>query len=1688
MKKWLESIKLIVLAILIIVLVSLLILRKSTNIDIKKVVEAFQQSPAEDIHTSFFDLSSNYFDLTLEEIGSTPNIPPDDVILNIGGSFGDIDASQIPWDAENASLTLEQGIYGAVSQAASTAIFKKLYMVNQLQNPDSLPYDPNTNHYKYQDPLFQVNTNDPATGNAAKVGEDMLNYGMLAAMPMFMAYQIRELGPGSQSKKAIDALVNLQKVTEAGAKPPGLIGKTIGKLSGLPMDSLSIDERKALIALTESEYVTRFTLPITVAAEKLINSLLGGLQKIKFVGPAILKLSSGIMKLLKGIKAGVTAPFKLLGKVVSMAAESISKGIAQSIAAGGRVAKAADIAAKLTGVFLKAALNVVGKVMSGIMNALNLTGWIVYWIAYGISYLYGLSEAIATLVPTAGGSMVALIAAATACGTTSMLIFDLLYLVIIMPIVLGLTMSDVLTKAFSKVADSNGCCPDGYAPLNQMIPEWCSMLFQMIPIFGDLLGMFDPYICFGTSGQGIAYRHTLTLPKYLNYSHLTTFFLCWPEYDCSTGSVPIHGKTITSSTMDWNNNSDGYYTNLDDIITSINNHDYNKYRHTTMNWHSGTQRDYSYEYLMIDYRQNDPSTPPPVDARFFYADFTEPSMLVQMAQFYYNYASKDLVHNIDGTVSVQYISKINYVAASSLYSCDVMCEMVTVTYDPLNGTKYSEVISYDHDRRFYFNVNATNSPLPYWENTSNTTWKTLDDAYDRAMYNLNDRLHVDQNSNVSAEILLTAYIQKNESYQRFSDAATNLISNYSSNYPTGTAIDSPLVLSNYFISQFYTIYQGATSNYLSLFSNAGLPQPTYSDTFDTAVGQPNTPQGSSNAATIVESYLSTVVGCSNNLWRQHLTDRPPTNSNYFNKQYTVVGCTKLDQTASSAFESDVTIGEYDTRYKVDFNVRPYLQLCKTTQMNMFKCMDPSNLEIIIYNYYVKNPNKRIRSIKSIKAKGQNCCEYIWDEDDINADGTITASHKDVNTQLWYQMDLSSCTFCLPTSNTLVGSGNNITSSSPYKMVVNPPTVSSDPNYTYATTSLSYKSGFYNKPNFDANNYLTGFTFMSNIDYVPRYYPYTYDVLPDLVRPKKPIRVVYPQYIQSNLGNISNNTCTNPNTIKQFLLDYNNNITNTNKILRVVRGYTSDSSKCDYEVDVMYSNNTVQRKTMTFNMQPEIKEGFQQNSNNAEVYLINTQVTLDQAQSVCDNFGGSLATLSQMSNFASGASWSTGGWVADNSNTYNLSNGTVNLVATTPTNSNAVNCFGVKPRAFMNSNKIAPYNARQYYFETPYTFQNVYNSNGGLNIQYNTAQLDAPYSNGIGFDKAYMDVYNTSIVPNIMYYNNSLINNYTNNIQDMFNQTSQMKVALNSQNRLKGRDSNSTVKCSDPEIMERIIEQYNIDNTPSGRYNQNQNTMLYIFKAGTADDGRSCRVMFDNQLNQYIDYYNSDRSTANFLSNDGRPAFINVQMVEDPVANNVFKPVPNQVYSSVPAADPYIASQPLLDYPYASLVRTIPTVDINNSTLYMQVMRDYQQLLGHQLLSIDTMVRISPTTVDYKVTQRLVARYTYKGVKYATVSTAPWKDGVIRATYNYPIYYASGTATNNFTYSSGNFKLHVYGTPLTGIVQMDNTTSFYSNYLSHAQNISGSSSNASPLITNLPAGTYTTLNLPLSISIPPANAP
>lgn len=102
------------------------------------------------------------------------------------------------------------------------------------------------------------------------------------------------------------------------------------------------------------------------------------------------------------------------------------------------------------------------------------------------------------------------------------------------------------------------------------------------------------------------------------------------------------------------------------------------------------------------------------DVTIPYCDFSKPYMLDKMAQFYYANSLQNPVFNEDGTIQIQMITKFFGVIASSELSCDVVCSIDFISYEPITGANYSSYTgcSYPDDdmfkacsfcyRRFYF--------------------------------------------------------------------------------------------------------------------------------------------------------------------------------------------------------------------------------------------------------------------------------------------------------------------------------------------------------------------------------------------------------------------------------------------------------------------------------------------------------------------------------------------------------------------------------------------------------------------------------------------------------------------------------------------------------------------------------------------------------------------------------------------------------------------------------------------------------------------------------------------------------------------------------------------------------------------------------------------------------------------------
>ena len=1091
MKIFYKILNLIILGILLLTFILYISMEKMNEQTINDIKETFQVSTNDnDIHTAFFDLSYNYSKITESEKSQITQPPLDEVILDIGGAFGDFDASRIPWDAENRTYTPGQVLWGIVSQQASTVLFNKLHSVNQMSDIGKLPFNTEKNKFTHESPLFQTSATTEEEAKHLEVAEQVTN----------LAYPI--LAEALARGELLDTF-------KAGAQLVGGIVKGIVKLGvGAAVESAGL-----------------VFLMLNVLSRGRVQK--AATQGVRLTGVATKEVGKHSLKTLDTVsKAG-----SKLGNATKHIT-TVAKIMKQ----------------KASTAVIKAISKLIGKAMAKFI--LKVT------VGFAIT-LVSLSA-----IPIIGPTL------------------DAIYMITVMPLMMALQMSGVIDGALSKSADAEGCCPTGSVPLSDVLSgDAGEMIISNIPIIGDILSCFFPYMCSVTGTGALVYKKTLTAPKWLGYNWLSCFYLEWPEYNCRIGGVSaVNGKTFTGSGFDWNNGLgvSGQYTNLTSLAANPQD-----FYQTIRKFVNGKKDDSEKQYVV------------PLGQNFFYADFSESKMLIDMAKFYYSWASKTPIPNNDGTVTIEYIRKINYVIASSLYTCDVMCEMAAITYDSVTGENYSETVTFDRDRRFYYACNHSNNPPDHWEDygtspppVRNQGWRTLDDRYDLTIRDLNSCIHEPQfnNTKLDGSLLQTAYMQMLDASNRYVFISNVTMKKFSNNLIPASNLPT-IVQNDSDVKDFYNAYINSSNNINTLLS-------TYLTNGVAIVNK-----------TQIFNKLNAIDTASNAIlnYRYINPSSPsyPTNNVLQNNQYKLVGCTNTDGTGPCAINPDVTYLETESRYRCNFDVTPYIIRCNNINISISKCIDASNIELVLYNYLLQFPTQRVKTINSIKAKGVNTCEFVWDEVTMDPVTKLETNLKtNVNTQILYQQDLSSCTFHIPpptlvgsTSNYLFGSQTGgttgLTTTTSLKNYKNP-VLTGQPNYPIYTT-LEYKQAKFKYPVFTPSNTLPTSFVESNVDYVPRYDPATFTPMKDLVRPKKPIRIFYPGNDESNLGNYSNNYCGNSNMLQRFVLSYNGDSNNTNKILKIIRTFTSSSNTCDMEVDKLYKDtNLLKRETMTMNM----IEGFQ----------------------------------------------------------------------------------------------------------------------------------------------------------------------------------------------------------------------------------------------------------------------------------------------------------------------------------------------------------------------------------------------------------------------------------------------------------------------------------------------------------------
>lgn len=1753
MKKWLNSIKFIVLIILIVGFIAYNYITKN--------VEGFQQETS-DFQTKFFDVSANYFTLSEKERSGGFKESSDEMTLNIGSVFSSFDKSNIPWDSENVFLNPKDVLWGAVSREASADIYNKVYVAQQLKELRIA----DDNKFYFDSALLHYGTADPFIGQFLELGDFIANFTAPLLIPE-IAQKLYSLGGGEleasdSSKKQLADMYN--RLT--GKSVQSNIAKDMGPIMENSTEKRELKHSKIRSLMRVEDVEGKKAVSDTKATTTPAS---GG----KATSPAIeteriLKTKSTTIK---------SKALKIAGKVfliifdwIELIPHLLTKAILNFI-----------YMSIIMPIIMAMSMPLIAPRKGSVAYVENqITGVITTLVLMAVTS--GASVAASTVAEASGVDPLSRgVAIALQIATFGSAIAGALAAFFLQKDAVPNAYRSVIEKMMESSGQGSGKCPAGYMAINEIVNPTTNIFFSFVPIIGDLCDLMYPYLCIRTNfmesndraqnflEQLVCIRDPYIAPKYLEYHYISSMFLDWPDYNskysvgsATTGSRQIVTRGVGGKKRVVINGNSSYswinYTNFNDIAMSPN-----EYFNVDVMLEGFNQK-LTFEYIGGKSSKDSPNPDP--NFRFFYLDFTEPSILAEMAQFYYNFAIKKPFPNEDGTFTVQYISKINYVVASSLFTCDAMCEMTNVTYDPISGERIREEMSFDSDRRFYFRwkpdptkTDGSCAPItPIWGLDKNEpNWKALDDAYDESVYRLNDALHfpndptLDGTGLISAELLVSAYEQYKENNERSQYAAyyiyrdrtstSELIRQFNPLVQAHIALETATAnLANVLPTTRQLVGRDTLTAEQSIYINAQNAfetsltqvQPFY---LDLLINKNNAKQNyltvlnkvytNNENPTIffkndldfnqnpiindLQSKIEDVINAREALWTKHKTDRPvkfnndlqmkiPTatatteeNQYHNTKYFDVTGCTFIDGAAGEVRTPDVANEEMDIRFPVQFDVLPYLKRCSFVNITTDRCIDLSNVEMVIDSFKQQHPTKRIKTIHNIQAKGNNVCQFIWDEIDISNPSSVSRK----TNRILYQQDLSGCTFCLPRDSTTNKPKLYVDAPADTAITIIPiPSATSEPRrYNKPVsgknidTPLQFLNAQYNEPqDISLSAGPASFMLKTTSNTVPRYNPVNYYKLPDIVRPKKPIRITYPPEGEAQLANQESNYCGNPNVMSNFMLKYNKNTANTEKILNIQRGFTTSSNSCDYEVDVLvkapkkadgteYYENlianivSINGTTTTIKTDIEPKEYFVEMIIDVKydinllakgfVYFLTTDAKNSDGD-YTDDYRYEAMTAYNTNTSVKGVSQAIQGErkilsvdytkkEITYANDVNRFPDKIDLASVGPAkqeidlsrltlipprdprfytidldaqNNPIHNNRGTSYLRFtvlrktISANMTSNGNMTEPFQNTPFTYQSMKTglAGQGLSIQANTSTLNGAYSNtGFNFNKPINDNTNEIFGPNTNFYNNNLVSNYVNAVSNLRDSSKGFLQNIYNTITLSNAGATTGKKCSDPDIMQRIMDSYNNFSTPTGLFNQEKNTMIQIVQAST-DSNNNCHVIFENKNEYFADYYSYDKFGSNNYTQTNTLMFKRFPVVYDTSVAS-FKPDTTSINfnSTLIASDLALSLGANLPTYFKSL-RTPGICQVDGSkttTLYTAFKADYETRTSNVILSNIKLLNVGFDRTDYLVKQRMV------GVRSNIETT-----NIIRVKYTMNPY--NGTNTCSWSYTTLSYKVQM----------------------------------------------------------------
>lgn len=587
---------------------------------------------------------------------------------DVASSLGDFDTNApIPWDYDNNTLNPADVLWGNIHPNVSGSIFSCAYARESLQSINNLEYN-ETLGWTYKSLLFERTWSGDdkkflpgiqtaefiiETGSSIIVehsydrGEDYLS-----TDTKWGKAQTRIIEQSAESVRiqhlVYDALIrNNQWRAESKEYAQKYAVQHFENLRA--MEKLSEADRNSCIAARDAIMGAEGS-PERSVNNKILDKVITGNQAMYDRSTQLLEAKAASTITEPAIAARVAA-----ANAAGTAVSSDARSVASRVVPGILKASGAEQRA-ITSNILRAAGAMAGKKLSQV-TAGKLAAKLARAIGFTVAQ-EGLLWAAAAA--WCGGTL----------GTTCPVLASAVTAITVFIDFFVISCCSYIPAILDAYIPADAVCPPGYFNIHDAMAKlpggeigW--LIITSIPGFGDGLGTFGPYLCskvVQVNGVNmltdVALKTAPSTPGYF--------------YDSTLSIFADTTKAVMRSDTPQFNDSRKYTRNASPP-------------NSTPAW-------------------SDSGVPP------IWVDFSDSRMLDKMAQFYYTYSRRVAEDNGDGTRTFEYITKIYGVIASSEFTCDIQCEITSLTFYTSTGTVQSrQIVPVDptggttyHDRRFYF--------------------------------------------------------------------------------------------------------------------------------------------------------------------------------------------------------------------------------------------------------------------------------------------------------------------------------------------------------------------------------------------------------------------------------------------------------------------------------------------------------------------------------------------------------------------------------------------------------------------------------------------------------------------------------------------------------------------------------------------------------------------------------------------------------------------------------------------------------------------------------------------------------------------------------------------------------------------------------------------------------------------------